>query len=93
METCQSWILPSLLRKSIFYFTLSTLYSDQVLGRIGSRTDSPELSYHRQPSLVLSNFKPSKDNVTELKDGTLSLRLIPGEVSSLFSVNYGIITV
>jgi hypothetical protein len=33
-----------------------------------------------RPSITLSSFKPSKDTVRTLRDGTLSIRLAPGEV-------------
>lgn len=34
-----------------------------------------------RPSIVLSSFKPGKDTIKEVGDGTLSVRLAPGEVS------------
>lgn len=48
-----------------------------------SRAVSPELSVLR-PSIVFSTLKPSSKTVKELKDGTLALKLEPGEVSGWY---------
>jgi hypothetical protein len=57
------------------------------MSRFGSRAESPEPVERLSsiPSIGLSNFKPSQDNIKELKDGTLALRLVPGEVNILKS--------
>lgn len=49
------------------------------MGSNESRVVSPEPPVPR-PSIVFSTFKPSSKNVKELKDGTLALKLEPGEV-------------
>jgi polynucleotide 5'-hydroxyl-kinase GRC3/NOL9 len=46
-----------------------------------SRVGSPEIVIDK-PSIPFSSFKPSKSNVKELKDGSLLIRLAPGEVRS-----------
>jgi polynucleotide 5'-hydroxyl-kinase GRC3/NOL9 len=40
-----------------------------------------------RPSIILSSFKPSKDTVRALEDGTLSIILAPGEVSHVLFQN------
>ena len=45
-----------------------------------SRAKSPEVLLER-PLFTLSTFKPSKDNVKVLKNGSLSLKIAPSEVS------------
>lgn len=54
-----------------------------------SREQSPEVISNR-PSMVLSTFKPSDDNTKVLKSRILVLKLAPGEVSDVISVNYKI---
>ena len=41
-----------------------------------------------RPSMVLSTFKPSDDNTKVLKSRILVLKLAPGEVSDVMSINY-----
>jgi polynucleotide 5'-hydroxyl-kinase GRC3/NOL9 len=36
-----------------------------------------------RPSITLSSVKPSKDTIRELEDGTLCIRVAPGEVSAV----------
>ncbi|KAE9369520.1 hypothetical protein N431DRAFT_345755 [Stipitochalara longipes BDJ] len=43
-----------------------------------SRAESPEIPAER-PSINLSSFKPSKDTIREVGDGSVSVRLAPGE--------------
>ncbi|KAH6682878.1 hypothetical protein B0J14DRAFT_574535 [Halenospora varia] len=43
-----------------------------------SREASPEILVNRL-SVALSNFKPSRENVRQVKDGVLALKLVPGE--------------
>jgi hypothetical protein len=38
------------------------------------------------PSINLTSFKPGKDNVRELGDGILTIRLAPGEVSDFLDL-------
>lgn len=59
-------------------FTLSSSWLNR---RYVSRANSLELDLER-PSIGLSNFKPDKVNVHQLADGTISLRLEPGEVGN-----------
>ncbi|KAH8687447.1 hypothetical protein BGZ60DRAFT_425347 [Tricladium varicosporioides] len=43
-----------------------------------SREASPEVLVNRHP-VVLSSFKPSKENVKQIKEGVLAFKLVPGE--------------
>lgn len=45
-----------------------------------SRAASPELPVPR-PSIIFSTLRPSKETIRELTDGSLLLKLAPGEVS------------
>ncbi|TVY57268.1 Polynucleotide 5'-hydroxyl-kinase GRC3, partial [Lachnellula suecica] len=52
--------------------------SEQGTSSSKSRAGSPDILVAR-PSIPLSSFKPNKSNAKELKDGTILLRLAPGE--------------
>lgn len=56
---------------------------DFCMRSFGSCGQSPEPLPLERPLITLSNFKPDKENVRALSDGSIALHLAPGEVSLL----------
>ena len=68
----------------VMYLGLGMIYhSDESSSK--PRAESPEVLLET-PSIILSSFKPDKANTRELQDGTLSIKLAPGEVDAISCV-------
>jgi len=49
-----------------------------------SRVASPDLVTIERSTLTFSTFTPNESNTKELQNGTIALRLSPGEVIAIF---------
>jgi len=63
-----------------------------VTGSSISRAASPETVTVERSTLTFSTFVPNGNNIKELKNGTIALRLAPGEVISHFQALLQLLT-